>query len=40
MGFDNHIFLEYIGKGIPIVLSTGMSDLFEIKKAVRVIKNR
>ena len=39
MDLNNHIFLEYIGKkGIPIVLSTGMSDLFEIKKAVRVIE--
>ncbi len=39
MEINNLAYLEYIGKkGIPIVLSTGMSTIDEIRKAVRVIE--
>lgn len=35
----NHPLLEYIsGKGLPIILSTGMSTLDEVEEAVSVIK--
>lgn len=35
MEINNHEFLKYIGnKGIPVVLSTGMAEMDEIKKAV------
>jgi len=37
---NNYPFLDYIArKGAPIVLSTGMSELDEIKKAVGTIEN-
>lgn len=40
MELNNHSYLEYIAKsGAPIVLSTGMGDIEEIRKAVDVIKN-
>ena len=40
MDINNHIFLEYIGnKGVPIILSTGMGDIEEISKAVKVIES-
>lgn len=40
MELNNHPFLEYIGKtGAPIILSTGMGELKEIKKAVKTIEN-
>ena len=40
MELNNHPFLEYIGKtGAPIILSTGMGELEEIKKAVKTIEN-
>ena len=36
----NHPFLKYIAKkGLPIILSTGMSTLDEVAEAVSVIKN-
>lgn len=40
MDLNNFPFLEYVAsKNKPIVLSTGLSDLDEIDKAVRVIEN-
>lgn len=40
MELNNHPYLEYIGKtGAPIILSTGMGELEEIKKAVKTIEN-
>ena len=40
MDLNNYPFLEYIAKtGAPIVLSTGMSELNEIRKAVETIEN-
>ncbi len=40
MELNNPIFLRYIAKtGFPIVLSTGMGSLEEIRKAVEIIKN-
>jgi N-acetylneuraminate synthase len=40
MEVNNPYFLEYIGnKRLPVVLSTGMSDSHEIKKAVEVLEN-
>jgi len=40
MDLNNYPFLEYIAKKRkPIVLSTGMSELFEIEKAVKTIKD-
>lgn len=40
MEINNYDFLEYIAKtGAPIVLSTGMSEIEEIKKAVKVIED-
>jgi sialic acid synthase SpsE len=39
MDLNNYPFLEYIGKkGKPVVLSTGLSELYEIDKAVRTIE--
>lgn len=39
MDLNNYPFLDYIGsKGIPVVLSTGLSDLYEIDKAVKTIE--
>lgn len=41
MDINNYSYLEYIAqKNAPIVLSTGMSDIEEIKKAVEVIENK
>ncbi|CAM3456217.1 N-acetylneuraminate synthase family protein [Helicobacter labetoulli] len=38
MDLDNYQFLEYIGqKGCPIILSTGMGECDEIKKAVEIL---
>ena len=40
MEINNPSFLEYIGrKGVPVVLSTGMSDMDEIRRAVRILEN-
>jgi N-acetylneuraminate synthase len=40
MELNNYSFLRYIGaKQIPIVLSTGMSELDEIRKAVHVLED-
>ncbi|MBP3474712.1 MAG: N-acetylneuraminate synthase family protein [Lachnospiraceae bacterium] len=40
MELNNYDFLEYIAKtGFPIVLSTGMGDMDEIRKAVSVIES-
>jgi len=40
MEISNYLFLEYIAKtGVPIVLSTGMSDMDEVKTAVEIIEN-
>ncbi len=40
MELNNYPFLEYIAhKGVPIVLSTGMGDAEEIRKAVETIEN-
>jgi sialic acid synthase SpsE len=39
MDLNNYPFLEYLAKkGKPIVISTGLSELYEIDKAVRVIE--
>jgi sialic acid synthase SpsE len=39
MDLNNHIFLEYIGnKEVPIVLSTGMGDIEEIREAIKVLE--
>lgn len=39
MDLNNYGFLEYIAaKQVPIILSTGLSELFEIDKAVRTIE--
>ena len=40
MDLNNYLFLDYIArKGIPIVLSTGMGDMDEIRKAVKTIED-
>ena len=40
MDVDNLPFLDYLArKGLPIILSTGLSDLSEIDEAVRTIEN-
>jgi N-acetylneuraminate synthase len=40
MDLNNYPFLDYIArKGKPIVISTGLSELFEIDKAIRTIEN-
>ena len=40
MDLNNYPFLEYIAKkGKPVVLSTGLSELHEIDKAIRTIEN-
>ena len=39
MDLTNHSFLDYIGKkNVPIILSTGMSDMNEIREAIRVLE--
>lgn len=39
MDLNNYPFLEYLGsKGKPIVLSTGLSELYEIDKAIKTIE--
>lgn len=39
MDLTNHIFLDYMGKkGIPIILSTGMGDISEIREAIRILE--
>lgn len=40
MDCNNYPFLEYIAKkGLPIVISTGLSEMFEIDRAIRTIEN-
>ncbi len=40
MDLNNYPFLDYVArKGKPIVLSTGLSELFEIDRAIRTIEN-
>lgn len=40
MDLNNHPFLDYLArKGLPIIISTGLSELHEIDRAVRVIEN-
>jgi sialic acid synthase SpsE len=40
MDLNNYPFLEYIAKkNLPIVISTGLSELYEIDKAIRTIEN-
>lgn len=40
MDLNNYPFLEYIAlKGVPIVISTGLSEVYEIDKAVRTIES-
>lgn len=40
MDLNNYSFLEYIAKkNLPIVLSTGLSELYEIDKAIKTIEN-
>ena len=40
MDLNNYLFLQYIAKkGVPIVLSTGMSEMEEIRKAVQTIED-
>jgi N-acetylneuraminate synthase len=39
MDLNNHRFLEYIGnKQVPIILSTGMGEMDEIKEAIKVLE--
>ena len=39
MDLNNYQYLRYIAKtGMPIILSTGMSELDEIRKAISVIE--
>jgi sialic acid synthase SpsE len=39
MDLNNYPFLEYLAKkGLPMVISTGLSELHEIDKAIRVIE--
>ena len=39
MDINNESFLQYIGKtGAPVILSTGMAEIGEIRKAVNTIK--
>lgn len=40
MDLNNYLYLRYIAKkGVPIVLSTGMSEMAEIRKAVQTIED-
>lgn len=40
MDLNNYPFLEYLAcKGKPMIISTGLSELFEIDRAVKVIEN-
>jgi N-acetylneuraminate synthase len=40
MDLNNYPFLEYLAKkGKPMVVSTGLSELYEIDKAVKIIEN-
>ena len=40
MDLNNYLYLRYIAKkGVPIVLSTGMSEIAEIRKAVQTIED-
>ena len=40
MDLNNYPFLDYIArKNVPIILSTGLSDISEIDEAVRTIEN-
>jgi N-acetylneuraminate synthase len=40
MDLNNYLYLRYIAKkGVPIVLSTGMSEMEEIRKAVQTIED-
>lgn len=40
MDLNNHPFLDYLArKSLPMIISTGLSELHEIDKAVRVIEN-
>lgn len=40
MDLNNYPFLEYLAnKGKPIVISTGLSELYEIDKAIKVIES-
>jgi sialic acid synthase SpsE len=40
MDLNNYPFLDYVArKGKPIVVSTGLSELYEIDKAIRTIEN-
>jgi N-acetylneuraminate synthase/N,N'-diacetyllegionaminate synthase len=37
---DNHDYLKYVGmKGKPVILSTGMHSLAEVKRAIEVLKS-
>jgi len=39
MDLNNYPFLEYIAsKGLPVVLSTGLSEMYEIDRAIRTIE--
>ncbi len=41
MDINNCVFLEYIAdKGVPVILSTGMSTFEEIENAVRIFESR
>jgi len=40
MEISNHRYLEYIArKNIPIIISTGMSEMSEIEKAIKVLES-
>lgn len=40
MEINNYDYLQYIAKkGVPVVLSTGMAEADEVRKAVKVIEN-
>ncbi|TLD41230.1 MAG: N-acetylneuraminate synthase [Candidatus Jettenia ecosi] len=40
MDLNNYPFLDYIAKkGLPVVVATGLSELYEIDRAIRTIEN-
>lgn len=40
MDLNNYPFLEYLAKkGKPMIISTGLSELYEIDKAIKIIEN-
>ncbi len=40
MDVNNYPFLEYVGrKGKPVIISTGLSELYEIDRAIKTLEN-